>query len=168
MMGVNWAPWRGCICRWYKPLLTLMKRILLPIPTKYASHTSRPNSKKWPRLRRTPGRAMAKGGNDSRRWYGRGDSWTLAGEYGKFCTIPPTAHLISSSWQSAKCLSVSYFLLEKKKSLQNLWGKIYWFKMSLSPSNLYIKNPLIPTFFSLRRLLFLSPAVLPYGLVVRK
>lgn len=48
MMGVTWVPWRSCICRWYKLLLTLTKNILLPIPIKWASHTSRPNSKKWP------------------------------------------------------------------------------------------------------------------------
>lgn len=50
VIGVIWVPWRSCICTWYKSLLTLMKITLLPIPTKYASHTSRPNGKKWPSI----------------------------------------------------------------------------------------------------------------------
>lgn len=47
----------------------------------------------------------------------------LAEEYGKLCTVPPTAHLISIPW--------------KKKILQDLQGKgwLFHFKMVLFPSD---------------------------------
>ena len=58
---------------------------------------------------------MAKGEKDLRCWYGRGGHWTLAAEYGKFCTISPTAHLTNSPWWSTKSFVISFLLPEKKK-----------------------------------------------------
>lgn len=108
---------------------------------------------------------MVKGGNDSRHWYESHGHWTLAGAYGKFCTVPPTAHFISSPCQMSLFLPFSL----KKRNLCDSWGSVYWFVLRcLFPSNLYIKNPLIPTFFNLHTVSFLSHVLLLYKLVVSK
>lgn len=142
MMGATWAPQRGGFCRWCKPLPILMKRMLLPIPTSYVSHTCRPNSKKLPNIKKN---------HQGRRWPRENCSGTGTGEVDTGHSQESMANftqfflLLTSSAVPTVC-QMSLFLPfswgARGKSLQDFWGRssLVCVKMSLFPSNLYNKT----------------------------
>lgn len=69
-----------------------------------------------PTLRRIIREDDGQGRELLRDWYGRGGHWTFSGKYGKFYTILPTAHLISSP-HSLPNVSVSSLLLGGKREI---------------------------------------------------